>query len=56
VRKWRPICCLFILYAFIMLWYLAFVIFGIINFIALLSVHVCSVALYRCVVLDKPFH
>jgi hypothetical protein len=36
-----------------MFWYLAFFIFGIYNFIALLSVHVCEVALFRFVVLHK---
>jgi hypothetical protein len=32
------------LYAFILLKWLAFVIFGIINFLAIPSMHVCSVA------------
>jgi hypothetical protein len=35
--------------------YLAFVIFGIINFLAILSMHVCSVAWYKSLVLNKPF-
>jgi hypothetical protein len=35
---------------------LAFVIFKIINFLAILSMHVCSVACYGWLVLNKPFH
>jgi hypothetical protein len=41
----------FFLYAFIMLGWLDFIIFSIVNFIALLSVHVSAVAFYRFVVL-----
>jgi hypothetical protein len=35
---------------------LAFVIFKIINFLAILGMHVCPVAGYRCLVLNAPFH
>jgi hypothetical protein len=38
--------CYLFLYAFLMFWRLAFVIFGIFNFIVILSVHVCAVALF----------
>jgi hypothetical protein len=41
------------LYAFILLKKLGFVIFGIFNFIALLSVHVCSVTLPSVIELGK---
>jgi hypothetical protein len=34
----------------------SFCYFGINNFVALRSVHVCSVACYKCLVLNKPFH
>jgi hypothetical protein len=49
---WR--CIYFYMHFFFLL--LAFVIFGIIKFIALLSMHVCSVALYRFVVLHNTPH
>jgi hypothetical protein len=44
------------LYAFLMFEWLAFVIFGIINFIALLRVHVCAVACKGLEILHNTFH
>jgi hypothetical protein len=35
---------------------LALVIFKIIKFLAIQSMHVCPVACYRCLVLNKPFY
>jgi hypothetical protein len=36
--------------------WLAFVDFGIFNFVAFLSMHVCAVTLYRFVMLHNTFH
>jgi hypothetical protein len=44
------------LYELVLLHWLAFVIFNIIKFLAILSLHVCSVALHKCLVLNKPLH
>jgi hypothetical protein len=44
------------LHGLVLLHLLDFVIFKIINFLAVLSMQVCLVACYKCLVLNKPFH
>jgi hypothetical protein len=53
MRKLKSFGCVFIFICIYLTLVVSFCIFGAINFLAILSVHVCAMALFRIVVLHN---